>query len=363
MGYNSGNWEFCKSGRYIHEDMMKKTSGQGIGALDCSGWMVSDDQVMHLATAEALLGWLEQSKEQKKKQKDSDEAEKDVEKDAFADLYSLICERYLACWSDMNGRAPGATTGTSIRRIASDGWDSVPFSSSAGGCGAAMRAMCIGLVFWRAQDVETLVRVAVESGRMTHNHPTGFLGAVGAAALTAFAVRDEPVVSWGRKLVDEVLPLAYVYLERSGRDFESYADSLRAFEEKWRAYLAKRHIDMPERLAPRFPKQFGVDERDKFYKSVSFSGWGGSSGDDAVLIAYDALLGAIFYSAGDAKLRWREFVARGILHGGDNDSTGAIGASIYGALFGLDDVPKHHSHVEYIDRAEQLAQSLFSFSQ
>jgi ADP-ribosylarginine hydrolase len=57
---------------------------------------------------------------------------------------------------------------------------------------------------------------------------------------------------------------------------------------------------------------------------VSFDGWGGASGHDSVLIAYDAFLG----SKGD----WTEFCLRGVLHGGDNDSTGCIGAAWFGAL-------------------------------
>jgi ADP-ribosylarginine hydrolase len=40
------------------------------------------------------------------------------------------------------------------------------------------------------------------------------------------------------------------------------------------------------------------------------------SGHDAPLIAYDALLGG--------KDNWEEIALRGILHGGDNDSTGVI---------------------------------------
>lgn len=57
-----------------------------------------------------------------------------------------------------------------------------------------------------------------------------------------------------------------------------------------------------------------------FYRSVSFSGRsGGSSGHDSVLIAYDALLGA--------GKSWEEYVLRGVLHGGDSDSTGCIGAA------------------------------------
>ncbi len=54
-----------------------------------------------------------------------------------------------------------------------------------------------------------------------------------------------------------------------------------------------------------FPVVYGVREREEFYKSVSFEGWGGSSGHDAVLIAYDALLGC----AGN----WNELCLRGIL--------------------------------------------------
>lgn len=42
---------------------------------------------------------------------------------------------------------------------------------------------------------------------------------------------------------------------------------------------------------PVFPDPYGPEEREKYYKHLSYSGWGGSSGHDSVLIAYDALLG------------------------------------------------------------------------
>ena len=98
------------------------------------------------------------------------------------------------------------------------------------------------------------------------------------------------------------------------------------------------------------PKQaWGVRERDAYYSSISWDGWGGASGrphknlpfpfacshpimrrwgcgwagHDAVIIAYDALLGA--------KSSWHELAYRGILHGGDNDTTGPLLFLLLGA--------------------------------
>ena len=51
----------------------------------------------------------------------------------------------------------------------------IPFNPRGGGCGAAMRAVPIGLLYWRPKEVQSLVRVAIEAGRMTHNHPTGLV--------------------------------------------------------------------------------------------------------------------------------------------------------------------------------------------
>jgi ADP-ribosylarginine hydrolase len=50
-----------------------------------------------------------------------------------------------------------------------------------------MRAACIGLLYF--QDIKKLVKVSIETGRITHHNPLGYLGAVVAAYFTALALK------------------------------------------------------------------------------------------------------------------------------------------------------------------------------
>lgn len=84
LGYKDGTWEFSRSGTQIHEELAELG---GLKNIDVKNWMVSDDTVMHIATAEALVA-----------------AGKDT---TPAKLYPLIAKKYKECMKDMDGRAPG----------------------------------------------------------------------------------------------------------------------------------------------------------------------------------------------------------------------------------------------------------------
>jgi ADP-ribosylarginine hydrolase len=56
IGYKNGSWEFCHNGRFIHNEL-ESLGGLENLCIDKTNWRVSDDTVMHIATAEALVDW------------------------------------------------------------------------------------------------------------------------------------------------------------------------------------------------------------------------------------------------------------------------------------------------------------------
>jgi ADP-ribosylarginine hydrolase len=343
LGYKNGDWEFNYSGIDIHAQLQDITKSEGISALkiDKEFSRVSDDTIMAIASAKALTRSLSEIEE----------------------IGAALAEEYVDCWKRMQGRAPGNLTAQSIRILEQEmmikkkdwNWKVMQFNSKAGGCGAAMRAHPIGIRFYRKQDLELLVGVAIESGRITHHSPSGYLGAIVAALFTALALRKIEPEKWGFVLMESAIPIAKEYIKRSNRQVELNLANFDYFETKWNAYLKLRNIS--DGMGPvKFPENYGVEERDEAYKSWSFSGWGGSSGVDAPMIAYDAFLGS--------KGSWEELCLRGMLHGGDSDSTGAIAAAFYGAYYGFEGVSENnHAYVEFRDELVFLGKSLHSFSE
>ncbi|XP_015281305.1 PREDICTED: protein ADP-ribosylarginine hydrolase-like [Gekko japonicus] len=332
LGYRNQRWEYCTSGPQIHQEL-QEMGGLSQVCAALPDWPVSDDTVLHLATAEALA------------------TGKNGEP-----LLQELASRYVEAMKDMEGRKPGPTSilGTSQLHPGEPGGYRIPFNPSATGCGAAMRSMCIGL----RPDVTlccltTLVQVSIESGRMTHHHPTGYLGALASALFTAYAVQGLPLERWGSELL-KTLPLALEHIQNAAVETKSNVGAWAYFQEKWEWYLSERGLSSGQGPA-RFPPAYGPAERDVIYKTFSLDGWAGRSGHDAPMIAYDALL-----SAGGS---WEELCSRAMFHGGDSDSTGVIAASCWGLTHGFRGVPEgNHRELEYRDRMVTAADRLYDLA-
>ena len=97
---------------------------------------------------------------------------------------------------------------------------------------------------------------------------------------------------------------------------------------------------------------------------MSYSGWGGSSGHDAPLIAYDAVLFALGVKEREGIVKaWESLCTFGMFHCGDSDSTGIISGAIWGAMFGFKAHTANYDNIEYKERLLELGEKLYQKSE
>ena len=243
----------------------------------------------------------------------------DVGLDADMDSRMKAIGKRFVDWSHspQNNRAPGLTCMKGIRRFEQGmSWRESGVVDSKG-CGSSMRVATIGYLY--QQDADQLRQVALNSGIITHAHPTAKAASIGAAYLIKLALDGVPIEQWMAKLI-------------------AFTDGMS--DEFHEAIL-------------RVERVLSWDNEVSALNHIG-QGW---VGEEAVALAlYCVLKYPDDYVA---------CIRRGANSDGDSDSIASIAGGIMGAKLGLDAIPddwrKRCENAEYIDDlAQRMAKARHS---
>lgn len=257
--------------------------------------LYTDDTQMTLAVTEGLL---------------------DVGLDADLDVQMKAIGKRFVTWADSpeNNRAPGLTCMKGIRRFEGGmSWQESGIVKSKG-CGSAMRVATIGYLY--QHNEQRLREVALNSGIITHGHPTAKAASIAAAYLIKLALDSIPTAQWMSDVVKFTQGMS---------------------DEFHQAILRIGHV------LSWTSEEYALDHIGQ--------GW---TGEEAVALAlYCALRYPDDYLA---------CIRRGANTNGDSDSVASIAGGFVGARLGLGAIPedwrKRCENTDYLnDLAERMAKA------
>ena len=344
IGFKNGEWEFnygleTFTVKFVTELLFDFIDIGGINHIDLKTWRISDDTIMHIKTAQTLLENF----------------------NSINTFGNLLKERYIEAYEQLLAenalRIPGITLMANLKRLKLGGnWDDTPYDINFGGSGASMRSSCIGLALFGESNRDKLIQVSIEASRITHNSAVGYLGGLTSALFTAFAIEGVEITEWPYRLMELVEgDKVSNYIKKSGRGFLEYVKDSHVFINKWKIYIETKFDD--KRKVIKRPVTTNLIFRSQFYYDnfaykLKGSAFIGSGGDDSVIIAYDCLV--------DGMDSWEKFVIYDMLHVGDTDTTGCIGASWWGAIKGFTDVPEiNYKNLEEKELLIKLGKDLY----
>lgn len=311
LGYYNGNWEFNYMDpnvgpEYANEMIYEFISLGGINDISIVNWQSSDDTILYMATYHVLTEEIK----------------------TIDEFGNKIRNAYINALPMIENRGIGETTKRSLEIQKNIKWNQLPYNNMDIGAGAAMRSGCIGIFFPGKHNRKKLIALAVESSRITHNSAIAILGSVVAALFTAYAIERTPIEHWPHKLF-KLLKSNKIddYMEKSRpNEYHLYARDKVIYIGQWEKYISIRFSGLKPRLDNKILKN---PVKRIAYLSANFSKGHqnnpGSCGDDAVIMAYDALL-----ESGDIL---EKLIVYAILHPGDSDTVGAIAMGWFGAFY------------------------------
>lgn len=370
IGYHNGDWEFSYDTGKIRKEFYQQG---GPLKLNMKPLIVSDDTVLALATIRIL----------------NQSYGKDYKEEMI-----LARQHYVNSFvTDMVDRAPGTTTGQSIRLL--ERGLHPEFNLQHKTCGGAMRSAPIGLRFHDTNSLSDLFWTSVEYCRLTHNGPLAYMGSFFTALFTSYAINQIEPSKWAQmafetntKIIEEVSQVLsaehWPYVKWCYEFLQEYITA------RFPTSVEGEHGSIEwNSTYPYFSRHYEKDEKftDMVHKELSREpdnhySWSGSCGMSSVMIALDAILYAFYWHEMAFEIDvamackkpetidpkyfekvWELVIVVGMLHGGDNDSTGILAGSFYGALVGARGVSKNLiQDLEYLDEMWKLSDRLFTIS-
>jgi len=344
IGFKNSDWEMASVENPIvtldtvNEMIFEFIDLGGINGIDIKDWIVSDDTLYHIAIAKALIEY------------------KKLDEDFIYDVKEKLITMHNRMINEekQDGifRYPGSTTNKFIQKFTDtkDGRN-LTYDVKSGGNGACMRNLCIGLAFPKESQIDELIDVSITLSKLTHNSALGYLAGLTSALMTMWAINKVPINQWVFKLMD-LLESDKVKKHVNMKNNDEFLDYI-SYIRYWKKYIDTRFVDNK----PIKTRSFGnMLFRTKYYYENfvkdSITDFIGGSGFCAMIMAYNALI--------DCDGKWEKIVFYSILFPGDSDTVGSIACGLYGAYYGLGDVPKYMlEHIEEKDVLIELGEKFF----
>lgn len=339
IGFKNGDWEFNSFNLNINdvrstlEIISEFVNLGGITNINLKGWLISDDTLLNYEIAKFILNLNNETLNEKHIIKLKKEIIKMINYQLNNKLqreFGVMTAKAIQNWTEKNDER------------------STSYNPFSGGNGCAMRTLPIGIRFYKDSDLDKLIEYSIETSKLTHNSPIGFLGGLATAYFIKLAINNVSIDKWPFmliKLYESKNVKKYINMDDDNIYFD-YRNSIKiwkkfvetVFDSNEKPYEIKSSINLLSRF------QLFIDLEKMINTQNDIVTIAGGSGQTAVIMAYFALL--------DSKGQWEKLVYYSMLHGGDSDTVGAIAGGLYGAVYGMIDVQEHL--LKYLEMKEEL---------
>ncbi len=323
-------------------------SNGGFSGFSIKNLIASDDSILNLAVYDGLKSSVNQSNNE---------------------IINKIKEKLIEYYQNdklKDKRFYGIRTIKSLDRLINRNldWERFSYSVNAGGCGASIRSMPIGLFYNGKKNREKLLEISIQSSRITHNNPTAYLGGFASALFTALAIenvkpfnwidellsffREGTIIKFVKKIIGEKFKNELKY---HLQDVDEFFYLLLKYKE-WRfEKVDNKFVFNSSKNSKKKSMKFLDIRNNLFYEYFNRPGYynPGSNGLDSVIIAYDSIL--------ECEGNFEKLIYNSMLHAGDSDSTGCIAGALFGAYYGNVNLPSNLTDIELKIKLDNLFNS------